>query len=652
MDATSPRAASRRLSRRCSPVGSMSSSRASEDCWSVPQSSGRAFSREEIGALTPVRTCWKSLDAWLLGAASTRPRLETTITSSCMPSSRTPRTTPSAAGPGGDARGFARWLDTRERRGRARRARISSVRRSTRRLIARERLAREAAGRLGRSGLDAVLVGDDAGARNLLERALRCSSRRSPEARARMRARPGPQGIRGATSDAVVILEGVEALARRRAIADSSCARRWSWRGRAWSRDRAPLPRRANSSSRHAAVLRARSTTLRGCRAEPAFSAGARDLMLKSDNRPDEPRRDVARSDARTSVSESRGGRACRVSIACAGRRPSERRWRSATRPARWRRPPPAQPIFNSTGRLRALRWETIWRRPGRRPQGRVSVLADLGDEAGCAPRRPRCFGSTEAFTGNWPEARNHLRVSVPLHAENSGNRAHGCVLHGAAGEAALARGGSDDARSPGTSRRRHLVGDDLFTEIRWRRVAAESCARRGHPRKASRLMREAVRDRRFKRRPPGAGRSEDRRRGSAHSHVGARGRRRGGAVRDRSRLSSSARARSSRWRTRRRRLATLGDRTRSGGRGDRRAPRWLPSQCGGHVPAGIRAGSPAAGAIVWNIAAPMTIVAMIAIAVRTFVNVASISVSPPLAYGGERPIDPSRLDHDLQTAR
>jgi hypothetical protein len=53
-----------------------------------------------------------------------------------------------------------------------------------------------------------------------------------------------------------------------------------------------------------------------------------------------------------------------------------------------------------------------------------------------------------------------------------------------------------------------------------------------------------------------------------------------------------------------------------------------------------------------WIVAAAMTIVATIAMTVRNVVNAASISVSPPLAVGGERPIGPQQTDHGFQTAR
>ena len=68
-------------------------------------------------------------------------------------------------------------------------------------------------------------------------------------------------------------------------------------------------------------------------------------------------------------------------------------------------------------------------------------------------------------------------------------------------------------------------------------------------------------------------------------------------------------------------------------------------------MPTGMCAGSPAAGAIVCVIAAPMTIVAAIAMTVRNLVNAASISCSPPLVLGGERAIGPQQADHGFQTA-
>jgi hypothetical protein len=71
----------------------------------------------------------------------------------------------------------------------------------------------------------------------------------------------------------------------------------------------------------------------------------------------------------------------------------------------------------------------------------------------------------------------------------------------------------------------------------------------------------------------------------------------------------------------------------------------------GGHRLTGIRAGSPDAGAIVWNVAAATRIVATTAKTVQNLVDAASISVSPPLVVGGERPIGPQRADHGFQMA-
>ena len=77
----------------------------------------------------------------------------------------------------------------------------------------------------------------------------------------------------------------------------------------------------------------------------------------------------------------------------------------------------------------------------------------------------------------------------------DSGNRACDCVL--------LDSGSVKWRSKTATTRPRWLrpaeeaealsSGDDLITEICWRRVLGQACARRGHPRKASRLIREAV---------------------------------------------------------------------------------------------------------------------------------------------------------------
>ena len=65
-----------------------------------------------------------------------------------------------------------------------------------------------------------------------------------------------------------------------------------------------------------------------------------------------------------------------------------------------------------------------------------------------------------------------------------------------------------------------------------------------------------------------------------------------------------------------------------------------------------MRAGSPCACDTAWAIARPTTIVATIAMNVRSFVDAASICRSPPLVVGGERPIGPKSLGHDVQTGR
>ena len=252
-------------------------------------------------------------------------------------------------------------------------------------------------------------------------------------------------------------------------------------------------------------------------------------------------------------------------------------------------------------------------------------ALSEFGEDAALQTTCAVILGSIELLAEDWLAAETIFQDALDFCTRRSFSPAWLAQFLSLLGEVALGKSDLVAALEYAEEANRLSPESDVHVAVQWRRVAARALAGDGHAERVMSGGGRSRRDRRHKRRP---------RRPRRHQ--------------SRSRRGAGFEAASGNWPTRLREALPLTKEAKVPASRQR-----LATLLGGHVPAGIRAGSPAAGAIVWNIAALMTIVATIATTVRNFVNAASISVSPPSALHAARlEGGPNRLDHGFQTAR
>ena len=238
--------------------------------------------------------------------------------------------------------------------------------------------------------------------------------------------------------------------------------------------------------------------------------------------------------------------------------------------------------------------------------------LAELGEELGLRVPVAAMFGSIEAFAGAWESAASIFESAMEYIEQRESKsrplwRAWRAYFLLRLGEVALRSGDPKNASRFVADARPLVVTADSVVSVWLRRIEARVLIRTAHPRRAIRVAREGISltdatDDLIQQGETrldlaevllGAGNGRE---AVAHVHHAAR--------------PTRLEGRHAPWR--KRTLAVRGA-TRSiwrRGLAAVRPRRRLSQQLGGQLPTGIRAGSPAAGAIVWNIAAPMTIVA------------------------------------------
>ena len=386
--------------------------------------------------------------------------------------------------------GLARWLESRGGAGELVGMHLERAALSTAAASARTTLSREAAVWLGRAGREAVLASDAAGARNLLERALTLLDEDAPD-RPELGCLLGQayKGL-GQLEDAVVLLEGIVARAR------TDRDRRIEMRARvelvwprlldgSWSAAEA-----RNLVGEASAGLGELDDVYGVARAEMTAALVLGDFMLKSDLAAGHAER-ARRAYRKLGITGQ--GEALVVAHAVRGSVPvpkvlavcDETMIRCADRPGIaaylhcWR-----ALLLALGGDLAGVRDAAL--------RGRAE-LANLGEEAGLRTSAAALLGSAEAVTGDWRSARDTFESSLAYTRENSGNRAWTAYFSARLGEVALQDGNDKAAFARAEEAEALSSGDDLITEICWRRVLGRACARRGHSRKASRLIREAV---------------------------------------------------------------------------------------------------------------------------------------------------------------
>ena len=451
---------------------------------------GRSFSQEEIGALTPREEVREV--AGRLGSLERRRFVRAREDDHEFVHALVQDAAYDAIGRPDRAamhEAFARWLDARQRGDELVGTHLERASRDAAG-SPRQALAREAADRLGRSGLVALQVGDNAGARNLLERAAALLEPRDP-VRLELECVLG-QALKGfgANERAVTILENVETLARE------AGDRRLELRAQvelAWPRLVAgSMPASAATELfQSAAEYFEEIDDVQGV-ARASF--GQYLVLTEFENRADEAAKYVARSDAAYERLGLPGETAlAAVSIALRGRTPVDEAMALCEESLREGAHRLRQQAYlrYRLAELRALRGDIDGARAAAAESR--SVLTDLGDEAVLATSAASVFGSIEALAGNWHEAESIFAAALDFLGGSDHWRAWRAYFTARMGEAALARGDLDAARQLADDSRRLSVVDDSFTEIQWRRVAARVFARSGHPRKAVRLAREAV---------------------------------------------------------------------------------------------------------------------------------------------------------------
>jgi DNA-binding SARP family transcriptional activator len=121
------------------------------------------------------------------------------------------------------------------------------------------------------------------------------------------------------------------------------------------------------------------------------------------------------------------------------------------------------------------------------------SELDAVGEELGLHTTAMRWLGSLEAFALDWPRAREIFERGV-VYVRDRPEQVSWHAYHLARlAEAALGVSNVDEAADLAAQARALTVAGDVETEIWWRRVAARALSITGHPRKATRLGREAV---------------------------------------------------------------------------------------------------------------------------------------------------------------
>jgi hypothetical protein len=384
---------------------------------------------------------------------------------------------------------FARWLDTHDRGDELIGTHLERAALDTP-ASGRKTLAHEAADRLGRSGFFALQAGDNAGARNLLERATVLLEPDDP-VRLELECVLG-QALKGFGDNerAVLILENVEALAHR------AGDRRLELRAQvelAWPR----LVAGSLPASAATELFESAGTYFEAI--DDAFGLARATFchyLLLADfaNRADAAAEYVAQADAAYRRIGLPGGAAlAAVSIALTGATPvddaielCERSLGEATG-----RPRREAVLQYRLAELLALRGDVGAARAAAAESR--AVLTELGDDALLATSAASVYGSIEALAGNWEGARSILASALDFLGDAEHWRAWRAYLLARMGEAALAQGDLVAAGTFAEDARRLSVVDDAYTEVRWRLVAARVLARSGKPRKAIRLARDAV---------------------------------------------------------------------------------------------------------------------------------------------------------------
>jgi DNA-binding SARP family transcriptional activator len=121
------------------------------------------------------------------------------------------------------------------------------------------------------------------------------------------------------------------------------------------------------------------------------------------------------------------------------------------------------------------------------------SELEAVGEEMGLHTTALRWIGSVEAYSTDWVRAREAFECGLAYVRDRPELVAwHGYHL-ARLGEAALGLSSIEEAADLADQARVLTVDGDVETEIWWRRVGARALSLLGHPRKATRLGREAV---------------------------------------------------------------------------------------------------------------------------------------------------------------
>jgi DNA-binding SARP family transcriptional activator/tetratricopeptide (TPR) repeat protein len=121
------------------------------------------------------------------------------------------------------------------------------------------------------------------------------------------------------------------------------------------------------------------------------------------------------------------------------------------------------------------------------------SELEAVGEELGLHTTALRWFGSLEAFALDWARAKELFASGLAYVRDRPQHVAWHAYHLARLAEAAVGASNVDHAARLADEARALTVAGDVETEIWWRRVAARTLSLTGHPRKATRLGREAV---------------------------------------------------------------------------------------------------------------------------------------------------------------